>query len=243
MSTCASRALLLFVVVAFVIAVYAISQLAGTPTWSRRATVAHADLFLHLCGCCQVEMDFKAECTAGDQIECFGMPLTDCANGNGSTQQFLHLLRKGGTDVEVWRARTTWKPRGPVGAASAVADSAASVVSSSSRTAAPCSNGVSSSSPAHVNGKRPSSEVEARNGSKSSATCSRTECSNTKCSNNPGKETAAAGDASTSAGVGAAAVVVASEAPEPQPAAQQQEADESAAAALPAKKKGWFGLW
>ncbi|WIA17235.1 hypothetical protein OEZ85_014109 [Tetradesmus obliquus] len=52
----------------------------------------------------EVEMDFKAECTAGDQIECFGMPLTDCASSNGSTQQFLHLLRKGGSNTEV-RAR------------------------------------------------------------------------------------------------------------------------------------------
>eukprot|EP00775_Hariotina_reticulata_P013322 gene13322-13451_t len=67
---------------------------------------------------CEVEMDFKAECTAGDQIECFGMPLTDCSNGNGKQQQFLHLLRKGGSDVEVWRARTTWTPRaqGSIGA-------------------------------------------------------------------------------------------------------------------------------
>ncbi|WIA37458.1 hypothetical protein OEZ86_014375 [Tetradesmus obliquus] len=48
----------------------------------------------------EVEMDFKAECTAGDQIECFGMPLTDCASSNGSTQQFLHLLRKGGSNTE-----------------------------------------------------------------------------------------------------------------------------------------------
>jgi hypothetical protein len=62
--------------------------------------------------CCrQVEMDFKAECTAGDKIECFGMPLTDSSNGNGKQQQFLHLLRKSGSEVEVWRARTTWTPR------------------------------------------------------------------------------------------------------------------------------------
>jgi hypothetical protein len=60
----------------------------------------------------QVEMDFKAECTAGDVIECLGMPLSgqDAGGGNGCKQQFLHLLRKGDTGAEVWRARTTWSP-------------------------------------------------------------------------------------------------------------------------------------
>eukprot|EP00879_Flechtneria_rotunda_P001457 GHRR01001611.1.p1 GENE.GHRR01001611.1~~GHRR01001611.1.p1 ORF type:complete len:446 (+),score=123.10 GHRR01001611.1:244-1581(+) len=60
----------------------------------------------------QVEMDFKAECTAGDKIECFGMSLTESQNGSSQQpQQYLHLLRKAGTGTEVWRARTTWSPR------------------------------------------------------------------------------------------------------------------------------------
>lgn len=85
-------------------------------------------------------MDFKAECTAGDQIDCFGMPLTDTAQGNGCKQQFLHLLRKGSTDTEVWRARTTWAP-------------VFSSNSSSSVTAAANASGVSpSAAPSTSNG-------------------------------------------------------------------------------------------
>lgn len=58
----------------------------------------------------EVEMDFKAECHAGDTVQVLGHPLTDLSNGNGCAQQFLHALRKpdGG---EVWRARTTWVPK------------------------------------------------------------------------------------------------------------------------------------
>jgi hypothetical protein len=60
-------------------------------------------------------MDFKAECHEGDLVEVLGHPLTDVSNGNGCAQQFLHLLRKhsdGGSGSEVWRARTTWVPKG-----------------------------------------------------------------------------------------------------------------------------------
>lgn len=85
----------------------------------------------------QVEMDFKAECTAGDQIDCFGMPLTESAGSNGCKQQFLHLLRKGGTDTEVWRARTTWTPLVSSG-------------SNSSSTAASVLNGAAAAAPAPV---------------------------------------------------------------------------------------------
>ena len=60
----------------------------------------------------QVEMDFKAECHAGDAVEVWGHPLSDLSNGNGCAQQFLHTLRKpGGSAGEVWRARTTWTPK------------------------------------------------------------------------------------------------------------------------------------
>lgn len=63
----------------------------------------------------EVEMDFKAECHAGDTVEVLGHPLTDVSNGNGCAQQFLHLLRKpeggSGGAGEVWRARTTWMPK------------------------------------------------------------------------------------------------------------------------------------
>lgn len=85
----------------------------------------------------QVEMDFKAECTAGDQIDCFGMPLTESAGSNGCKQQFLHLLRKGGTDTEVWRARTSWTPLVSSG-------------SSSSSTASSVLNGAAAAAPAPV---------------------------------------------------------------------------------------------
>ncbi|GBF96834.1 oleoyl-acyl carrier thioesterase chloroplastic-like [Raphidocelis subcapitata] len=63
----------------------------------------------------EVEMDFKAECHAGDTVQVLGHPLPQPppASGGRQQQQFLHLLRKpqaeGGT--EVWRARTTWVPK------------------------------------------------------------------------------------------------------------------------------------
>ncbi len=60
----------------------------------------------------EVEMDFKAECHAGDTVKVLGHPLTDLANGNGCAQQFLHLLRNADKGTEVWRARTTWAPKG-----------------------------------------------------------------------------------------------------------------------------------
>lgn len=63
----------------------------------------------------EVEMDFKAECTAGDEVECLGMPLSDgpSSSSSGGQYQYLHLLRKRGADgpQEVWRARTTWVPK------------------------------------------------------------------------------------------------------------------------------------
>jgi hypothetical protein len=94
---------------------------------------------MHWC-CLQVEMDFKAECTAGDEIDCFGMSLTP--EGDTSKQQFLHLLRKGGTETEVWRARTTWVPVNSSGdfCCSSSSNTAAEGVTLSS----PSSNGVAS---------------------------------------------------------------------------------------------------
>ena len=71
-------------------------------------------------------MDFKAECVAGDQVECLGMPLSPGFINNGSSssssggstgpqnEEFLSLLRKvgpSGNNQEVWRARTTWAPK------------------------------------------------------------------------------------------------------------------------------------
>lgn len=103
-------------------------------------------------------MDFKAECTAGDQIECFGMPLTGCANGNSSTQQFLHLLQKGGSDVEVWRARTTWTPR--VAAAATAAAAAGAVAPEICLNGSHASNGkVTLRSSSHSNSENQSAPV------------------------------------------------------------------------------------
>lgn len=80
--------------------------------WALEVVPEHVFQDYHLA---EVEMDFKAECTAGDQVECLGMSLTESVNGNGHAQQFLHLLRKWDAEaqrhVEVWRARTTWKPK------------------------------------------------------------------------------------------------------------------------------------
>jgi acyl-CoA thioesterase FadM len=81
----------------------------------------------------QVEMDFKAECTAGDVIECCGMPLSQAGSSNGCTQQFLHLLRKGDSGAEVWRARTTWAPVKGASAPSGTGSSSSSSSSSSSK--------------------------------------------------------------------------------------------------------------
>jgi hypothetical protein len=41
-----------------------------------------------------------------------GHPLTDLASANGHAVQLLHTLRKPGGGAEVWRARTTWRPKG-----------------------------------------------------------------------------------------------------------------------------------
>eukprot|EP00878_Enallax_costatus_P017170 GHUV01018026.1.p1 GENE.GHUV01018026.1~~GHUV01018026.1.p1 ORF type:complete len:186 (+),score=75.96 GHUV01018026.1:610-1167(+) len=185
-------------------------------------------------------MDFKAECTAGDQIECFGMPLTDCANGNGSTQQFLHLLRKGGSDVEVWRARTTWTPRAAAAAAAAegAVGSGVSLPGSShisNGKTRPC-NTNNGSSAVHLNGRSTASSS-----SKTAASCSQTDCSNANCSNH---QTGAAAQADSQP-----TIVPAESAPlaESQagggPGVLQQEPDPQANTAAGARKKGWFKWW
>jgi hypothetical protein len=149
----------------------------------------------------QVEMDFKAECTAGDQIECFGMPLTDCASSNGSTQQFLHLLRKGGSDTEVWRARTTWKPQKmtqQTASSVEISSSAAPAAAAAAVQAAPAVLNGKGSVPANgaaVNGKKAAASgavcvgpsLQHSNGA-STASCSKTDCVNTSCSNNHAAE-------------------------------------------------------
>jgi hypothetical protein len=149
----------------------------------------------------QVEMDFKAECTAGDQIECFGMPLTDCASSNGSTQQFLHLLQKGGSDTEVWRARTTWKPQIVSQQPSRDADaSSAAPIAAAAAPAAAALNG-KGGVPADVAGRNGSKVTAAAAGAAvcfdpslqhsngaATASCSKTDCTNTSCSNNHAAE-------------------------------------------------------
>lgn len=69
----------------------------------------------------QVEIDFKAECKAGNVIESLCNPLvvppTDGATSQASTDsdesrlQYLHLLRRCDEEgcVELVRARTTWR--------------------------------------------------------------------------------------------------------------------------------------
>jgi fatty acyl-ACP thioesterase A len=61
----------------------------------------------------QVEIDYKAECAAGDTVDCFGARLTEpsaaAANVNGTgTQHLLHTLQRGGS--ELVRCRTAWRP-------------------------------------------------------------------------------------------------------------------------------------
>ena len=67
----------------------------------------------------QIEVDFKAECKAGDTIEAHCNPLGDHAasgngngNGNGAARQFLHLLQRCDESgcTELVRARTAWVP-------------------------------------------------------------------------------------------------------------------------------------
>lgn len=64
------------------------------------------------CPANQIELDFKAECTAGNTIEAHCNPLGESANGNGSAQRFLHLLQRCDETgcTELVRARTTWVP-------------------------------------------------------------------------------------------------------------------------------------
>jgi len=119
----------------------------------------------------EVEMDFKAECTAGDQIECFGMPLPEACEGTCQKQQFMHLLRKGGTDTEVWRARTTWAPvnnssGSSSGTKASTATAAAPLVSNG--TAHALSNGVPASNGIKGNSSRSSSHNAVSTGSASS---------------------------------------------------------------------------
>lgn len=192
-------------------------------------------------------MDFKAECTAGDQIECFGMPLTDCANGNGSVQQFLHLLRKGGSDMEVWRARTTWTPR--TGASkSAVAAAVASAAVAGTNPASSISIGKvvpassigrpsngSNKANMHLNGS--SSSSSGSNSGSASTQTSPTDCSRTDVSSRSRADSATI----SAAPVHAAIPVVPPEAGSEAAASQQDIMDVQAQ--QPPKKWGWFGLW
>lgn len=148
-------------------------------------------------------MDFKAECTAGDQIECFGMPLSEACEGNGQKQQFLHLLRKGGTNNEVWRARTTWAPvsnssssnglKAATVPAAAPAASSNGVKAATAPAAAPAasSNGVKAAAvpaaaPAASNGavRIVVNGVAASNGVKSSSSSSQNGASSASASSN-----------------------------------------------------------
>jgi hypothetical protein len=90
--------------------------------------VPDACFFLCLPPAAQIEIDFKAECKAGELVEGACMPLTSegqppaSSNGNGqhapsssqqqsSSLQFLHTLRRCDESgcYELVRCRTTWK--------------------------------------------------------------------------------------------------------------------------------------
>lgn len=57
----------------------------------------------------QVEIDFKAECNAGDQIEAT-LSHGETSNGSGGQLVFLHSLKKGSKEhpSELIRLRTKW---------------------------------------------------------------------------------------------------------------------------------------
>mmetsp|Transcript_20653 Transcript_20653/g.62236 ORF Transcript_20653/g.62236 Transcript_20653/m.62236 type:complete len:374 (-) Transcript_20653:315-1436(-) len=62
----------------------------------------------------QVEIDYKAECVAGDKVDCLGAVLSDAdttSNGDG-TRQLLHMLQRcdAGGCQELVRCRTAWRP-------------------------------------------------------------------------------------------------------------------------------------
>lgn len=67
----------------------------------------------------QLEVDFKAECQAGNTIHAHSSPLppgdgdAGAANGNGhcATRQYLHVLQRcdGDACAELVRARSTWE--------------------------------------------------------------------------------------------------------------------------------------
>ena len=63
----------------------------------------------------QVEIDYKAECNAGDTIESLGSPVEPVSsNGSSARQHFLHTLQRSdgsGAACELVRCRTSWKPR------------------------------------------------------------------------------------------------------------------------------------
>lgn len=60
-----------------------------------------------------MEVDFKAECKAGDTVESLATQLPDVTNGTGNKLRFLHTLRRCDENgcVELVRARTTWARR------------------------------------------------------------------------------------------------------------------------------------
>lgn len=67
------------------------------------------------CQLYQVEIDYKAECVAGDKVDCHGHVLSDAdsaaTNGSGS-RQLLHMLQRcdAGGCRELVRCRTAWRP-------------------------------------------------------------------------------------------------------------------------------------
>lgn len=67
------------------------------------------------CQLYQAEIDFKAECVAGDKVDCLGAVLSDAdsaaTNGSG-TRQLLHMLQRcdAGGCRELVRCRTAWHP-------------------------------------------------------------------------------------------------------------------------------------
>ena len=63
----------------------------------------------------QVEIDYKAECNAGDTIESLGSPVEPISsNGSRHLQHYLHTLQRSdgsGVACELVRCRTSWTPR------------------------------------------------------------------------------------------------------------------------------------
>eukprot|EP01025_Chloroclados_australasicus_P060190 TRINITY_DN7700_c0_g1_i1.p1 TRINITY_DN7700_c0_g1~~TRINITY_DN7700_c0_g1_i1.p1 ORF type:complete len:326 (-),score=23.59 TRINITY_DN7700_c0_g1_i1:350-1327(-) len=63
------------------------------------------------CQLSRIEVEYKAECVAGDEIESLACPLTE--NHEGGTYEFIHVVRRcqGDKCVELVRARSIWKIR------------------------------------------------------------------------------------------------------------------------------------